>query len=516
VLLRLDPLSSADSVSLVRQAGGGQIADAQAADIAEHAGGNPFFIIETAGMLLSKESRGAGAGRTPLPPTVQAVVSARLDAMPARLRDLARRASVFIHSFELEQLVVVDGAATVEELHELEEAEVIVREQSQSSAPTWRLRHATLKEVAYASLPKRERLRLHQLIAQHLVVTDRTSLFPDHLELAAIASLDLDPNDRAAPELAADALLAAGDRARRRMEIGSAINRYDRALVMAGPEKNWGVREARVLAGLGEVRYWLADYRLSAEALSRAVTLAEACDDMLALALALCFLSDIAINYEGDVDRAEKLSDRSLQAAEQLGEPAGILRTLMFAGWVPWIRKRHDQAEVIWRRALSIVDAKDRWGRVRALTHLSINRRALKDLAGALELIEEANAIAQDSGDQFNLAKVSVEKARVFDGLGRHEEALRLFDRGAETFTELGARWELADARIGRGIAKRGLGQLDEAEKDLQAALRIAEDLGDRLLPGRIWRSLARVADVRGDRTKAEELRRRAVADAKA
>jgi tetratricopeptide (TPR) repeat protein len=435
---------------------------------------------------------------------VQAVVSARLDALPARLRELARRASVFMYAFDREELAVIDDAATIEELQELEDAEVIVHENL-----VWRLRHATLKDVAYASLPKRERLRLHNLVAEYLVEKGHRSLAADHYELAARASLDLDPNDREAPDRAADALLVAGDRARRRMEIRSAIDRYDRALMMSGPEGRWGVREARALAGLGEARYWLGEYRLATEALDRAVTLAEAHDDSFALALALRFLGDIAINFEADVDKAEKLLDRSLRAAEKLGDSMAIVRTLLFAGWVPWTRNQFDEAEVIWRRALDLVGPKDHWARVRALTALSINRSEMKDLEGALQLIDEASALAEETGDQFSVANTSVQKGRVLDDLGRHEEALPWFDRGIAIFTELGARWEMADARAARGIAMRELERLDEAEADLRYAIRVAEELGDRQLPGWTWRALAKVAELRGDAETAAEHRRR-------
>src|SRR2546428_3822423 len=234
VLLRLDRLSPAESINLVRQAGGGRIPEPQAIEIAERAGGNPFFIIETTGMLMPNGDGARPTSRRALPPTVQAVVSARLDALPARLRELARRASVFMYAFDFEELAAIDAEATANELEELVDAEVLVREQMGSSAPSWRLRHATLKDAAYASLPKRERMRLHQLVADHLLAAGHRSLAADHLELGALASLDLDPNDRTAAERAADALLVAGDRARRRMEIRSAIDRYARALFMAG------------------------------------------------------------------------------------------------------------------------------------------------------------------------------------------------------------------------------------------------------------------------------------------
>jgi tetratricopeptide (TPR) repeat protein len=437
------------------------------------------------------------------------VIGARLDALPARLRDLARRASVFMYAFDLDELAVIDAAANGTELQELEDAEVLVRLQPPSGPPSWRVRHATLKEVAYASLPKRERLRLHQLVAQHLLNQGHRSLAADHFELAAMASLDLDPNDRGAPELAADTLHVAGDRARRRMESRSAIDRYERALVMAGPEMGWGVREARILAGMGEARYWLGQYPTAIDALNRGVALAEATGDMFALTLALRFLGDIAINYEADVDKAEKVLARSLAAAEQLGDPWAVVRTLLFAGWVPWTREKFEDAEVIWRRALDMVDPKDHWARVRALTALSINRSEMKDLEGALELIDAAAALAKETGDQFSLGNTSVQKGRVLDDLGRREEALPWFDRGVAIFTELAARWELADARAARGIAKRELGRLDEAEEDLRHAIRIADELGDRQLPGWTWRALAKVAELRGDRAEAEERWRR-------
>jgi len=510
VTVRLDPLSNADSVKLVRHAGGGRIDEAEAADIASRAGGNPYFIIESTGMLTAEGGGVHLATRGALPPTVQAVVGARLDALPARLRELARRASVFLYAFDLKELSVVDESAGAEELRQLEEAEILVRDERAGAAPMWRLRHATLREVAYASLPKRERLRLHGLVAESLLETGHKSWAADHLELAAVAALDLDPDDHAVAERAADALIAAGDRARRRTESRTAIDFYQRALALTGPAERWGVREARALAGMGEAFYWLAEYPAAMNTLNQAVSLSEAHGDQFALALALRFLGDIAINVEADVDKAEALLQRSLAAAEELGEPWAIVRTLLFAGWVPWTRSKYDEAEAIWRRALLLVEPDDRWARVRALTSLSVNRTEMKDPEGALQLVEEASALAEEYGDQFSVAITTVQKARVFEELDRREEALPLFDRGIAIFSDLGARWELADAMAQRGIAKRELGRLDEAEDDLRRAIRISEELGERQLGGWTWRAFALVAERRGDKAEAAERYRRA------
>ena len=153
----------------------------------------------------------------------------------------------------------MDPNTTAEELQQLEDLEIVVRDPQPGELQRWRIRHATLKEVIYASLAKRERVRLHERVAEFLLEGGHPSLAADHLDLAATAAVDLDPNDRTLPNRAVDALLVAGDRARRRLESRSAIERYERALALAGPEAGWGVREARILAGMGEARYWLAE-----------------------------------------------------------------------------------------------------------------------------------------------------------------------------------------------------------------------------------------------------------------
>jgi tetratricopeptide (TPR) repeat protein len=508
VLVHLDPLSSEESIELVRAAGGDKINDLESAAIAERAGGNPYFIIETTGMLMNQAGAAPARGAANLPPTVQAVVAARLDALPARLRELARRASVFLYSFDMAELALVDKAPKLEEMQALEDSEIIVRDEGRVEAQ-WRMRHATLREVAYASLPKRERLRLHELVAKSLQETGHPSWAADHLELAALAARDLNPNDHVTAERAADGLQVAGDRARRRMESRSAIDFYERSLAMSGPDGRWGVREARVLAGLGEAHYWLGEYPAATEALERSVALAEVHDDAFALAHALRFLGDIAINVEADVDKAEGLLARSLTAAEKLGDEFAITRTLLFAGWVPWTRDRFDEAEVIWRRALALAGTKDRWARVRALTSLSINQMETKSFDEALRLIEEASVLAEETGDQFSVAVTAVQKGRVFEDLGRFEESLQWLDKGIAIFTQLGARWELADARAERGISKRELGRFDEAEEDLRYAIRASEELGERQLAGWTWRAYGRVAELKGDLAEAEKRYRR-------
>ncbi|MGZ8565623.1 MAG: tetratricopeptide repeat protein, partial [Actinomycetota bacterium] len=381
----------------------------------------------------------------------------------------------------------------------------------ESTTPRWRFRNGTVRDVTYANLPKRERLRLHVQVADALQEAGHDGFAADHLELAALASLDLDPAARALAERAADAVAAAGDRARRRLESREAVDRYQRALALSGPETTWGVREARSLAGRGEARYWLGEYAEARRDLEHAVELGEAHDDLWTLAHALRFLGDIAINVQADVDEAERLLDRSLVAAEALGEPWATSRTLLFAGWVPWTRDHYDEAHAIWERALQIAEEHDdRWAQVRALTNLSINCGGLDDAAGAQDLIVRAETLAREMGDRFSLAVATVQHGRIHEDAGRLEEALPCFEQGIAIFEELGARWEFADALAERGITYRELNRLDEAESDLRRATRISDEMGERQLAGWTWRALAKVAEKRGDQAAAEERWRRA------
>src|SRR5438034_521069 len=123
---RLEPLTDGEAAELARQAGAGALADDQAATIVSRAGGNPFFIVESTGMLLRD---GATPDGEPLiPPTVQAMIASRLDGLPAEQRDLARRLSVYRYDFDLDEVAVVSEAGEAE-LHELIDAEIIVREE---------------------------------------------------------------------------------------------------------------------------------------------------------------------------------------------------------------------------------------------------------------------------------------------------------------------------------------------------------------------------------------------------
>ncbi|HEX2088649.1 MAG TPA: AAA family ATPase [Actinomycetota bacterium] len=483
--LRLDPLSVEEAMELATVTGD-NLDEQTAEHVARHAGGNPFFIIETTAMLLQEHAEhfeGILHGHV-LPPTVQAVVAARMDHLPEAARDLARKASVFPRSMftvaELSLITAADSAV----LTELEDAELLVRDRERRDA--WRFRHDVLRTVAYESLPKRERLRLHLQVADGISAWGEErnrQAIAYHLEQAALASLDLDPTDRSIADRAIRALRRAGDVARRRMESRTAIDLYERALALAGPKEQWGESEAQVVSFIGESRYWLGEYDAARGALQRALKIGGR--NLWVRAHASRFLADITLNIEGDVDRASPLFDQALEAAREIDDPWITARTLLMAGWAPYWRGDLRKTREMFEEALDVTrknEEEDLWAEARALTSLTSVVSVVGDEGECLSLGEEALALGRKMDDPFTIAVAQETVGNSLRRMMRLSDAFAALDESVRLFRELGARWELASALGDRGRIHWLAMRFDLAETDVREALDLCFELEERNL----------------------------------
>ncbi len=128
--------------------------------IAETSGGNPFFAEEIAHAL-------GEAGGESLPDTVQAAIAARLDALPTDEKVVVQRASVLGDRFRLEPLREISETAPEAALAGLE-ARSLVESLDASEHGLYGFRHQLIREVAYSSLTRGERVRLHEQAAQSI------------------------------------------------------------------------------------------------------------------------------------------------------------------------------------------------------------------------------------------------------------------------------------------------------------------------------------------------------------
>ena len=121
------------------------------------AGGNPFFLEEILAMT--------GEGGDRVPETVQGVIAARIDLLPADTKQVLQRAAVIGRRFTQAQLAALAGGPELgRTLRRLAERGLIYTEPGGMQA----FKHALIRDVAYESIPRAERARLHLALARFL------------------------------------------------------------------------------------------------------------------------------------------------------------------------------------------------------------------------------------------------------------------------------------------------------------------------------------------------------------
>src|SRR5947209_8211639 len=192
--------------------------------------GNPLFVEESARMVLES---GDGAFDR-IPDTLQALIAARIDRLPASEKLLLQRASVIGRVFwagALSHLSPDFGEEIEDALDDLVLRDLLTHEQRSTitGEQPFRFKHVLIREVAYAALSKAARAEYHQKFAEWL--SDRADkelleIRAYHLDQATLLLEELD--GRAPVELtqtAAHVLELAGKRA-----IGRESNQSARKL----------------------------------------------------------------------------------------------------------------------------------------------------------------------------------------------------------------------------------------------------------------------------------------------
>ena len=133
------------------------------ARIRETAEGNPLFVEQ---LLAAVAERGE---TEELPPTIHALLAARLDGLPVDERDVLERASVVGLEFEWDALAVLsaDGSRPPGALlSTLVRKELIVPHEA--IGDDFRFRHVLIRDAAYERIPKELRAELHERFADWL------------------------------------------------------------------------------------------------------------------------------------------------------------------------------------------------------------------------------------------------------------------------------------------------------------------------------------------------------------
>ena len=197
----LEPLSAADSDALIARLATGTSLTEDACDrIAAAAGGNPLYIEE----MLAMAGENGHDGALVIPPTIQALLQARLDRLSAGEREVVGCGAVegqVFHGTAVEMLAEDPSRPAIPgHLLSLVRKELIRPERSsRPEDEAFRFRHLLIRDAAYDSLPKETRAELHERFADwlegHGQLIELEEIVGYHLEQAHRNRVELDPSD---------------------------------------------------------------------------------------------------------------------------------------------------------------------------------------------------------------------------------------------------------------------------------------------------------------------------------
>ena len=254
--LLLEPLRDDDCETLIANLlGERDLATDARVRITEASGGNALFVEEMVAMV-----RESGDGeRLAVPPTINALLQARIDALDPELRLVLERAAIEGEVFHVGAVADLSAdearLALDEHLAALVRKDLVRPERSLiAGQDAYRFRHLLIREAAYASMPKELRAQLHERYAEWLERTADESAFEldeivgYHLEQALLLRQELGTRDDELATRAAARLLAAGTRALGRADHPAAGGLLQRAVDVRSADDRMHLRAMFMLA----------------------------------------------------------------------------------------------------------------------------------------------------------------------------------------------------------------------------------------------------------------------------
>ena len=467
--LRLDPLGK-ESADQMLQSLLGDSSDLAALKriIVEKTEGNPFFMEETVQVLLDEGAlvrNGTTRLVKPLselkiPPTVQAILAARIDRLPAEAKDLLQTLSVVGRQFPtaLIRAIVRKSEDDLDRmLNNLQLGEFIY-EQPAVADTEYIFKHALTQEVAYNSVLMERRKQVHERIGLAIESIYAGSI-DDHLsELAHHFSRSADD------ERAVKFLSLAGRQSLRRNAFDEAMRRVRGALAHIAKlpvsfERN--VRELELMDPLLRA-LWVSvavDAREILEALERAESLAEQTGNLAGL-VGILSLRRVQALRSGDYLSAASLAPRILELAEREGNASslataynGMVEARFFAGDLAGAEAQF----ALWQKFRT----KTLWPSI-TLGTAGICAWMMGRVRLARDRIAEAIALAAAAKDPFALSGAKASESLLYFCLREPENVMATASQSI-ALSEENAILLMPDSRLLKAWALAQLGKPAEA-----------------------------------------------------
>jgi len=334
--LHLEPLHPDEAESVLDALAGGVLETERRARIVERAEGNPLFLQQLLALALE-----GGLATEALPPTVQAVLAARLDRLGPGERAVLERGAVVGKEFTADDVTAllapeaIPTAAT--HLEGLAERGFVRPLGDEAFA----FRHILVREAVYRAAPKRLRAELHERFADRLdsaypELPDLDEFVGYHLEQAYRLRAELSESDRRVESLAGDAgrrLGDAGYRALKRGDMPATVNLLTRATALLTVEN---ARRLELMSELG------IGQRASGDAEGASATLRQAISDAIVAGDRRAELRarlenayiDLLTEPKGAARELLSLAEDALGTFEALEDDRSLARAWLLTGYV--------------------------------------------------------------------------------------------------------------------------------------------------------------------------------------
>jgi class 3 adenylate cyclase/tetratricopeptide (TPR) repeat protein len=510
--IELEPLSAEESELLVEKlvaqlaGSSGELPPALPKELLERAEGNPLFVEETIRMLVEGGSDGSSDR---VPDTLQALIAARIDHLPAAAKTLLQRASVVGRVFWKGALAHL--SPDIEDadglLDDLLQREFLLREprSSISGETAFRFKHLLIREVAYAGLAKHARAQYHARFAEWLAERTGDELVEIrayHLDQAVefLVELDGSPPEALADEAGA-ALVKAAKRAIAREAYTTARRLGLRAIEL---RPTLGARYVAARAA-----WRLQDWAAVQLEMVKVRDQAREHGERVLEALALTALGEAMLKRSGDTARARDLVDEALELLVGQDDPVAHFDALAVRATIAAWLSEMDESVRYMERAYAIgIDARRKDLQTIAAQALAQTHIVRLELDEAELLLTRALELAGESGSVRARVGATVAYAWFLSVKGELDAAETLLEEVRTTSGELGVEPAVVVALAKLGWIARRRGDERRAEKLLREALRMTAARGDRgLLPD----MQAALAEVLADLGKVDEAERLAL-----
>jgi class 3 adenylate cyclase/tetratricopeptide (TPR) repeat protein len=529
-LLTLEPLSEEESVRVIENVLGADLAAKVSRRIIDAAEGNPLFVEQLLSMLIDEGVLRRVDGRweaddisdLAVPPTINALLAARLDQLSAEQRAVIEPAAVIGHVFEqaaLDAIVEEPVRAGLEaHLSVLVDKQLVRPEPTVDEGPKFRFDHILIRDAAYNGVLKRVRASLHERFAdwgervnrERAREAEYDELLGYHLEQAHDYLADLGPLDahgRGLGSRAAGHLTSAGQRAFARADMPAASNLLRRAVNLLPDEDP---KRLELLPDLGEALIDVGEFAWAEAFLDEAVEAAKATGDARLEAGAVLTRLLVRHHTVEDLDGwREEVEREAKRAIERLEgddsahvELAKAWRILAFVHGI--VLRYGDAAAAVQQAHEHARLAGDKRQEARSASAYTL--AALHGPTPVSEAVARcerllAHGLATRQAEGLVLSVLAHLRAMQ----GEFDKARNLYGRARTQLEELGAV-NAALASIDSSVVEMLAGDPVAAERELREDYEKLSSLGDKYFLPPLAALLARAVAAQGRHEEAHEL----------